>query len=269
MGPIFLVMTTEEHVIGAAADRLATATQTGTPCEPVRDLIGRADVDAAYRVQRLNVDALVASGRRIVGRKTGLTSPAVQRQLGVDQPDFGVLLDDMDCSGDAMVDSSRLLQPKIEAEIAFVLSRDITEPITEADAPQYVSDVYASFEIVDSRIANWDISLADTVADNASSGLFVLGDRRDREDVPDLTGVEMTMTENGVQVSQGKGSDCLGSPWKAFVWLANITLEYGSVLHAGEVVLTGALGPMVAVTPGFTYVTTISGIGSATAVFSA
>lgn len=262
-------MTTQVNVIEAAAERLATATRTGTPCEPVRDLIGSDDIEAAYRVQTLNIEALVASGRRIVGRKTGLTSPAVQKQLGVDQPDFGVLLDDMDCTGDAEIDSNRLLQPKVEAEIAFVLSRDITAPITEAEAPQYVSDVYASFEIVDSRIAGWDIRLADTVADNASSGLYVLGDRCDRASAPDLPGVEMTMTEDGVQVSAGKGSDCLGSPWNALAWLANIAIEYGTVLHAGDVVLSGALGPMVPAKPGSTYVTTISGIGSATAVFSA
>src|SRR5437868_8199597 len=114
-------MTTQVNVIEAAAERLATATRTGTPCEPVRDLIGSDDIEAAYRVQTLNIEALVASGRRIVGRKTGLTSPAVQKQLGVDQPDFGVLLDDMDCTGDAEIDSNRLLQPKVEAEIAFVL----------------------------------------------------------------------------------------------------------------------------------------------------
>lgn len=262
-------MTTQVNVIEAAAERLAAATRAGTPCEPVRDLIGSDDIEAAYRVQTLNIEALVASGRRIVGRKTGLTSPAVQKQLGVDQPDFGVLLDDMDCTGDAEVDSTRLLQPKVEAEIAFVLSRDITAPITEAEAPQYVSDIYASFEIVDSRIANWDIRLADTVADNASSGLYVLGDRCDRESAPDLAGVEMTMTEDGVQVSQGKGSDCLGSPWNALAWLANTAIEYGTVLYAGDVILSGALGPMVPAKPGSTYVTTISGIGSATAVFSA
>ncbi|WP_110472900.1 2-keto-4-pentenoate hydratase [Williamsia limnetica] len=259
----------ELHVITDAADRLATATVTKTPCAPVRDLIGRDDIDAAYRIQSLNIEGLVASGQRVVGRKIGLTSPSVQQQLGVDQPDFGVLLDDMDCTGDAEVDSGRLLQPRIEAEVAFTLSRDITAPITVDDAPGYVADVYASFEIVDSRIVNWDISLADTVADNASSGLYVLGDRIDRADAPDLAAIEMSMTENDTEVSKGKGADCLGSPWHALVWLANTALAYGTGLRAGDVVLSGALGPMVPVIPGATYTATMSGLGSVTAVFSA
>lgn len=261
--------TVEQHVIHAAADRLAEAARTLTPCEPVRDLIGRDDIDAAYRIQSRNIGALLDTGRTVVGRKIGLTSPAVQKQIGVDQPDFGVLLDDFDVSGDSAVDSTRLLQPRIEAEIAFVLSSDITEPITAAHAPDFVSTVYASFEIVDSRVANWDISLADTVADNASSGLYVLGDSLPLDQVPELADVRMTMTADGVQVSSGIGSDCLGSPWEALVWLANTSLSYGSGLRAGEVILSGALGPMVPVTPGSTYSASISGIGNVTATFSA
>lgn len=261
--------TVEEHVISTAADRLRVAANTATPCTPVRDLIGREDIDAAYRIQSINIELLLKTGRRVVGRKVGLTSPAVQKQIGVDQPDFGVLLDDFDCSGDSAVDSSRLLQPRIEAEIAFTLSADITEPITAAQAPTFVDQVFASFEIVDSRIEGWDISLADTVADNASSGLYVLGDSLPRVDAPDLAEVTMTMTADGEPVSAGKGSDCLGSPWEALVWLANTSLAYGSPLRAGEVILSGALGPMVPVTPGSTYKATISGIGDVTATFTA
>lgn len=259
----------EELVIDEAADRLAGAAKTGTPCAPVRDLIGRGDIDAAYRVQSRNIDVLLASGRTVVGRKIGLTSPAVQKQLGVDQPDFGVLLDDFDVTGGGPVDSARLLQPRIEAEVAFVLSCDIDESITAAHAPSFVDRVFASFEIVDSRIAGWDISLADTVADNASAGLYVLGESISRAEAPDLAEVAMTMTADGEEVSSGKGSDCLGSPWEALVWLANTSLSYGSPLRAGEVILSGALGPMVAVTPGSTYSASISGIGSVSATFTA
>lgn len=261
--------TIEPHAISEAADRLATATATSTPCSPVRDLIGREDVDAAYLVQTRNIDALVASGRTVVGRKIGLTSPAVQKQMSVDQPDFGVLLDDMDCTQDDAVDFTRLLQPRIEAEIAFTVSRDIEESIDAGTAPDYVSQVFAAFEIVDSRVVDWDISLADTVADNASSGLYVLGDSLDRSDAPNLEEVEMTLYADGEQVSTGKGSDCLGSPWAAFAWLANTSLSYGSPLRAGEVVLSGALGPMVSVTAGSTYSASITGIGDVTAVFTA
>lgn len=260
--------TVEQHTICEAADRLAAATKTSTPCAPVRDLIGRQDIDAAYRVQSRNIDALTASGRRVVGRKIGLTSPAVQKQLGVDQPDFGVLLDDFDVSGDGAVNSARLLQPRIEAEVAFVLSANIDESITAAQAASFVDQVFASFEIVDSRIAGWDISLADTVADNASSGLYVLGDSVSCVDAPDLADITMTMTADGEQVSSGRGSDCLGSPWQALAWLANTTLSYGSPLCAGEVILSGALGPMVAATPGSTYTASISGIGDVTATFT-
>ncbi|MGA9871663.1 MAG: fumarylacetoacetate hydrolase family protein [Rhodococcus sp. (in: high G+C Gram-positive bacteria)] len=259
----------KDSVIEKLSDRLADAAKTSTPCAPVRDLIGREDIDAAYRIQSRNIDALLASGRTVVGRKIGLTSPAVQKQLGVDQPDFGVLLDDFDVSGDSPVDSARLLQPRIEAEIAFVLSSDVDGQLTVEQAPSFVDRVFASFEIVDSRIAGWDISLADTVADNASSGLYVLGESISRVDAPDLAEVTMTMTADGEQVSAGKGSDCLGSPWAALVWLANTSLSYGSPLRAGEVILSGALGPMVAVVPGSTYTASISGIGSVSAIFTA
>lgn len=261
--------TEERNLIVEAAERLANAAADKAPCGPVRDLIGREDIDAAYRVQSRNIDALLASGRTVVGRKIGLTSPAVQKQLGVDQPDFGVLLDNFDVSGHDPVDFSRLLQPRIEAEIAFVLLNDITASITAEQAPEYVDQVFASFEIVDSRIAGWDISLADTVADNASSGLYVLGDSLPRSEAPDLAEVTMAMTADGERVSAGKGSDCLGSPWEALVWLANTSLSYGSPLRAGEVILSGALGPMVPVTPGSTYTASISGIGDVTATFTA
>nr|WP_310181202.1 MULTISPECIES: fumarylacetoacetate hydrolase family protein [Rhodococcus] len=263
-------ITVEHHVITEAATRLANASRTGTPCLPVRDLIGREDVASAYRIQSRNIEASIKSGRTVVGRKIGLTSAAVQKQLGVDQPDFGVLLDDFDVSRSAgAVDVTRLMQPRIEAEIAFSLSADILEPISVEQAASFVDRVFASFEIVDSRIAGWDISLADTVADNASSGLFVLGDSISCKDSPDLARVTMIMTADGEQVSAGRGSDCLGSPWEALVWLANTSLSFGSPLRAGEVVLSGALGPMVTVAPGSTYAASLSGIGDVTATFIA
>ncbi|WP_328814222.1 2-keto-4-pentenoate hydratase [Rhodococcus sp. NBC_00297] len=256
------------HAIEVAADRLAHAARVRTPCAPVRDLIGRDDVGAAYLVQSRNVDSLVRSGRLIVGRKIGLTSKAVQAQLGVDQPDFGVLLDDFDVSDVGAIAFDRLLQPRIEAEIGFLLASDIEEPTTAERVQSSVSTVFASFEIVDSRISDWDISLADTIADNASSGLYVLGDRVDRTAVPNLADVTMTMTADGELVSEGRGSDCLGSPWEALAWLANTSIEYGSALRAGEVVLSGALGPMVSVTRGSTFHASIVGVGDVTATFT-
>ncbi|QII03226.1 2-keto-4-pentenoate hydratase [Rhodococcoides fascians A21d2] len=251
----------------AAAARLRDAAVTRTPCAPIREVVQVDDIRTAYSIQQRNISARLAEGRTISGRKIGLTSPAVQKQLGVDQPDFGVLLDDMDFTG-TKVDASTLLQPRIEAEIAFVLARDVVMPLTETTAIDVVGSVFAAFEIVDSRIKDWDITLVDTVADNASSGCYVLGDSTSRFTAPDLASVTMTMTCNGHEVSTGSGSDCLGSPWNAFAWLANTSLSYGVPLRAGEVVLTGALGPMVTAEAGLTYVAHFSDLGSVTTTFT-
>ncbi|MFE0750356.1 2-keto-4-pentenoate hydratase [Gordonia sp. NPDC058843] len=256
--------------IREAAQRLADAEATRVPCSPIRELIAPDDIDAAYEVQQRNVSAAEEAGRKITGRKIGLTSPAVQRQLGVDQPDFGVLYADMDVSSSTEIPINRLLQPKVEAEVAFVLARSITEPVTAETARDHVSEVIAAFEIVDSRVADWDISLADTIADNASSGLYVLGDRLAASSAPDLVSVTMTVTDaQGGTLSSGTGADCLGSPYSALAWLANTALRFGSPLQEGDVILSGALGPMVPVTPGATYRASISGIGSVTAAFTA
>jgi 2-keto-4-pentenoate hydratase len=260
--------TVEFGQIAEAAARLSTAQRDGVPCAPVRDLIGRSDIAAAYAVQSRIVADFVAGGRTPVGRKIGLTSPAVQAQLGVDQPDFGVLFSDMNCPVAEPVDVSRLLQPKVEAEIAFVLSANVDVEVDAVTVRTYVECGVAALEIVDSRVAAWDITLGDTIADNASSGLYVLGDRVAASELPDLTTISMSMAANDTVVSQGRGSDCLGSPWAALAWLANTSRELGSPLRAGEVVLSGALGPMVPVAPGVTYTATISGIGCVSISFT-
>ncbi|MDR6910777.1 2-keto-4-pentenoate hydratase [Rhodococcus fascians] len=261
-------MTVEPELIEKAAERLMGAALSGTPCAPVRDLIGPADIDAAYLVQSQNIGEHERKGHRRVGRKIGLTSPSVQAQIGVDQPDFGVLLDFMDCTGDGAIDIARLMQPRIEAEVAFVLSTDIDREISAADAPSFVREIAAAFEIVDSRVENWNISLADTVADNASSGLFVLGDSIAVADAPELSEVTMTSVSGGVVVSSGRGSDCLGSPWNSLAWLANTSLRYGAPLRAGEIILSGALGPLAEVAPGSDFSGHIAGIGSVEAIFT-
>ncbi|WP_245550973.1 2-keto-4-pentenoate hydratase [Nocardia paucivorans] len=238
------------------------------PCAPVRDLIGTTDIGTAYAVQSRIVAEFVDAGRVLAGRKIGLTSPAVQAQLGVDQPDFGTLFADMDCSGGEPIEVSRCLQPRIEAEVAFVLGSDIETTVDAVRVRDYVEFGSPALEIVDSRVEGWDISLGDTIADNASSGLYVLGERVRVMDLPDLASISMTMIEGDVVVSTGTGADCLGSPWAALAWLANISLEFGAPLQAGEVVLSGALGPMVAVVPDRTYRATISGLGSISAAFT-
>lgn len=266
VGPVTSV---KRNVIVAAADRLFSASSTQTPCFPVRDLIDRHDIDAAYDIQSWNIGAQLKNGRTVAGRKIGLTSRAVQNHLGAGSPDFGVLLDNFDVSSDAVIDSGRLLQPRIEPEIALILAADICEPICAEQAREFVSEVCAAFEILDSRIKEWDISLADTVADNASAGLYVLGESVRTKDAPGLTDVTVTMTEGGRRIPDGEASDAFGSLWEALAWLANTSVEYGLPLRAGEVVLTGNLGPVVAVKPGSTYAASISGIGEVTAEFSA
>jgi 2-keto-4-pentenoate hydratase len=234
-----------------AAARLSAAAVDGRPCAPVRDLIGSTDVDAAYAVQLLVNRERTRAGARIVGRKIGLTSPAVQAQLGVEQPDFGVLFDDMEYADGAAVPIGRLLQPKVEAEIAFVLGADLDDDDVSPDRVRAAVDhAVVALEIVDSRITDWDISFADTVADNASSGLFVLGTTR--LDLADFEPREttMTMSIDGEVVSTGTGEACLGDPLAALAWLAATARDLGEPLRAGQVVLSGALGPMAPVHAG-------------------
>lgn len=246
-----------------AADLLAEAARTGAACPPVRDLFDDGDLETAYAVQQLNVRRGLNAGRRIVGRKIGLTSPAVQRQLGVDRPDFGALFADMAVPDSGEVPVGRLLQPKVEAEVALVLSRDLPErECTVVDVLRAVDFALPALEIVDSRVRGWDISLVDTVADNASCGLYVLGATPVPLDRVDLRTVTMTMSRRGETVSEGTGADCLGSPLNAAVWLASALAERGDPLRAGDLVLTGALGPMAPASPGDVFEARISDLGS-------
>lgn len=255
--------------IARAAERLRIAAETGVATPPVRDLIGRDDLEAAYAVQRLNLDAQLAAGRRVVGRKIGLTSKAVQEQLGVDTPDFGWLLDDMAFSDGATIPFSRVMQPRAEAEVAFVLKDDLIDGDLDYDQIRAAIDyAVAAIEVCGSRVADWDISFGDTVADNASAGVYVLGTERRTLDEFTPAEVTMTMSMNGEEVSAGNGTACLGDPLNAVVWLARFARDFGQPLRAGQVVLSGALGPMRPVTPGAKVNVTISGLGSVSAVFS-
>ena len=235
--------------VRAAAAQLRHAADSRTPCPPVRHLLADHSTATGYAVQALLTGHRLQQGRRVIGRKVGLTSPVVQAQLGVDAPDFGVLFDDMACPEHEPIDIGRLLQPRIEAEIAMVLAADLTgDDIDETAARAAVAEVVPALEIVDSRITGWDITLVDTVADNASSGLFVLGQSAGPLGGTDLRTVAMTMTDAaGAVVSTGTGAACLGDPVAALVWLARTAAAHGDPLRAGDVVLSGALGPMVAV----------------------
>ncbi|WP_028933766.1 2-keto-4-pentenoate hydratase [Pseudonocardia spinosispora] len=263
----------ELHVL--AADRLRQAAADRTPCAPIRDLLpdGEAtdpadQMEFGYAVQRLLTSSSLESGRRIVGSKIGLTAPAVQAQLGVDRPDLGILYEDMAFGEGETIPMSRLLQPKVEAEVGFVLGADLDRDDLTLDVVRdAVRSVVASLEIVDSRIADWNIRLVDTVADNASCGVYVLGSQHLSLDGLDLPGATMSMTANGEVVSEGAGSACMGDPCIALQWLAETARRFGTPLRAGDVILSGALGPMVPAQPDTTYEATITGLGTVRATF--
>ncbi len=254
--------------IQKAADRIRQAAETHQPCAPIRDLIGPTDMDSAYAVQEINTKHWLSKGRRLIGRKIGLTAEAVQKQLGVDQPDFGMLFADMLAAEDKPIPFGELMQPKVEAEIALVLKKPLNKAnITVADVVDATDYVSPALEIVGSRISNWDIKLADTIADNASSSHFVLGAQKAKLDAVDLVGCTMTMTKAGAQVSSGAGKACMGNPLNAAVWLANTMVKMGRPLAAGDIVMTGALGPMVPVAAGETIEAQIEGLGRVRAAF--
>lgn len=258
-----------DSAVEAAARRLREAGRSRVACAPVRDLIGPTDLPAAYWVQELLTASRLDDGARVTGRKIGLTSDAVQAQLGVDQPDFGVLFDDMSFGDGSLIPTDRLLQPRAEAEIAFVLGADLADgPLDDAQIRSSVAHVVAALEICDSRIADWDISFGDTVADNASAGLYVLGTQPKTLADCEPAEVVMSMTINGTEVSTGTGAACLGDPLVALAWLARQAREFGEPLRSGQVILSGALGPMCSVRAGDVVTATITCLGTVTARFS-
>ena len=256
--------------IRRVADDLFHVHVHGGAIDPVRERLPANDVAAAYAVQDANTRRWVAEGRRIVGRKIGLTSLAVQQQLGVDQPDFGMLFADMAYADGEDLPWSRLHQPKCEAEVALVLEHDLDrEGLTIADVIRAAAFALPAIEIVGSRIANWNIRIVDTVADNASSGLYVLGNTPVALAGLDLRLAGMVMELQGEPVSVGVGAACLGHPLNAALWLARPMVRVGQPLKAGDTVLTGALGPMVVARPGDVFEARIEGLGSVRAAFGA
>jgi 2-keto-4-pentenoate hydratase len=256
--------------IAAAAERLRDAHDHRRACQPVADLLEGATIDDAYAVQERNTERWLADGRRLVGRKIGLTSTAVQQQLGVDRPDYGMLFADMAADEGSDIDLRRLLQPRAEAEIAFVIGRDLPHPdTTVGEVLRAIEFAVAAIEVVDSRIADWRIGIIDTVADNASSGMYVLGSSPVAIGSFDPVMCGMVMERRGEPVSVGAGRACLGSPVSATAWLARTMAAAGRPLLAGDTVLSGALGPMVPVAPGDVFEARISGLGTVTASFTA
>jgi 2-keto-4-pentenoate hydratase len=251
-----------------AARRLRAAYADGA-IAPLRDVLDPVDANGAYAVQEINTRFWEAEGRRIVGRKAGLTARAVQFQLGVDQPDFGVLFDDMRVADGGTLDPARCLQPKAEAEIAFVLGEDLPDPATTPEmVGAAVATVHAAIEIVDSRIADWKISFADTVADNGSSAFFVLAKEGKPLTGLDLYSAGMVMEVGGEIASTGVGAAALGHPLNAAAWLARTLAARGEPMRAGDILLAGALGPMIALTPGDHVRAVVGGLGEASFVYA-
>jgi 2-keto-4-pentenoate hydratase len=256
--------------IQTAADRVRVARESRVACAPLADLVPAGDIATAYAVQDANTEHWLANGRRLVGRKIGLTSAAVQQQLGVSQPDYGMLFADMADADSEPIATSKMLQPRAEAEVAFVLDRDLDhEGLTIVDVIGAVAYALPAIEVVDSAVRDWKITVVDTIADNASSGRFVLGTTPRSLSSFDLRTCGMVMERRGEPVSTGVGAACLGNPLTAALWLAKKMVEVGRPLHAGDIVLSGALGPLVAVAPGDVLEARISGLGIVRAEFLA
>ena len=255
--------------VAEAARILREASALKRPCPPVRDLLAAGDIAGAYAVQEANTKARLSDGGRIVGRKIGLTARAVQRAFNIGEPDYGMLFADMECPDREEVPAAALIQPRVEGEIAFVLQRDLRqERPSLAEVIQAVDFVLPAIEIVDSRISNWDIQAVDTIADNASAGLYVLGATPRSLRGLDLQLCGMTLEKDGEAAAFGTGMACLGHPLQAVRWLAAALVRAGRPLAAGEVVLSGALGPTVQVSGGSSVEVRISGVGSAAVMFA-
>lgn len=247
----------------AIAAQLRDCYASGKTMPPIREAFPDASIEDAYAIQCANTAHWEAQGRHVVGAKIGLTAKTVQAQLGVDQPDFGHLFADMGVGDGDTVAPGRLLQPKVEAEVAFVMARTPdAKRLTTAELIDSVAYALPAIEIVDSRIAAWNIGIVDTVADNASSGLFVLGTRPVALADIDLRLCGMVLERNGEPTSFGAGAACLGNPLHALGWLAAKMAEVGRPLQKGDVILSGALGPMVAVAAGDSVEARIEGLGT-------
>ncbi|WP_284981534.1 2-keto-4-pentenoate hydratase [Arthrobacter sp. efr-133-TYG-118] len=253
-----------------AAQALLDAYRTHNTVAPLTDADPGLSVEGAYRIQLEQVQAWKTDGRTVKGHKVGLTSRAMQVQLGVDQPDFGHLMDDMFFADTDPIKAGRFISPKVEPEFAFVLGKSLTGPgVTAAEALSAIDYVVGALEIIDSRITNWKIKLADTIADNASSGGVVLGSKPVKPADLDLRTTGVNLSRNGELVASGAGGAVLESPLNALVWLANTLGPLGVTLKAGSVILPGSMTAAVAAGPGDTISASFAGgLGTVTANFA-
>ena len=262
----------EQGRLHALADELYDALRQRTTLAPLTAREPSITVDDAYRISSRLLERRVADGERVIGKKIGVTSKAVQQMLNVHQPDFGFLTDRMQVADGATVSLARagLIQPRAEGEIAFVLKKDLSGPgVTREDVLAATDHVLPCFEIVDSRIADWKIRIQDTVADNASCGVFVLGEQRVDPRALDLAAVRLEMFRNGKPAGSGLGSAVQGHPAEAVAWLANTLGGFGIPFLKGELILSGSLAPLVPAVAGDHFQLTLEGIGCASVRFAA
>lgn len=260
---------TDATLIAQLADELWEADRSCAPIQPLTDRHPKLDVTDAYAIQTHNIDRRVAEGAHIRGRKIGLTAAAMQKLLGVNEPDFGVVLDDMFVEDGDEIPLNEMVQPRVEAEMAFVLESDLVGPgVTTANALAAIAGVMPAIEIVDSRVVDWRIKLVDTVADNASSGKLVLGGNLRKVTELDLRLVGMALSRNGAIIDTGAGAAALGNPARCVAWLANKLADFEITLRAGDVVLPGAVHQMVTVAPGDVFRAEYAHLGAVTARFS-
>ncbi|MCU1546743.1 MAG: 2-keto-4-pentenoate hydratase [Homoserinimonas sp.] len=250
-------------------DALLSAYASGIPIAPLTTTDPGLTVEGAYAVQMHQVTQWKRTGRQVIGYKVGLTSKAMQQQLGVDQPDFGHLFDDMMLDAAAPVSLDRYIAPRIEPEISFVLSKSLRGPgLTIDEVADAVDHAVISLEIIDSRIAEWKITLADTIADNASSGAVLTGSGTAVLGSIDLGALPVTMQHNGIVVGQGVGAAVLGNPLEGVLWLANTLGELGQTLEAGSLIMAGSITAAVSIRPGDTVRATFGQMGDIEVTFS-
>jgi len=262
----------EPHRINALADELHAALRSGRTLTPLSEREAGITIDDAYRISSRMLERRIADGERVIGKKIGVTSKAVQDMLNVHQPDFGFLTDRMQVVNGATVSlrEAGLIQPRAEGEIAFILKQDLSGPgVTRQDVLDATECVLPCFEIVDSRIHDWKIRIQDTVADNASCGVFVLGEARVDPRAVDLAAVRLDMFKNGKPAGSGLGSAVQGHPAEAVAWLANTLGAFGIPFLAGEIILSGSLAPLVPAAAGDLFELNIGGMGSASVRFVA
>lgn len=261
-------MAMDSQLITQLGDELYEALMARKTLAPLTSRHAEISIEDAYRIQQQMIARRLAKGARVVGKKIGVTSRAVMNMLGVGQPDFGYVLDDMIYSEGQSVSMDTLIQPRAEGEIAFVLKKDLIGPgVTNAAVLAATEGVITCFEIVDSRIHDWKIKIQDTVADNASCGVMVLGDRLVDPRKIDLNTCGMVIEKNGEVIATGAGAATMGSPVTAIAWLANTLGRLGIPLKAGEVVLSGSLAALIPVTTGDNLRATVGGIGSCSVRF--